>query len=113
MSVNGEEAAALADVTNKVNGIQINEEAVKRVRDAHWVEPVKFDYDAYNTAPRDQRSSAPAEGDEVENVPTWAANAIKYEWSDEYGDVGPEHKALEKMLFTNEHRMEKGDEFSK
>ncbi len=112
MSANGD-TSVLADVTNKVNGLVINEEAKQRVKDAHWAEPQKFDYDAYNAAPKDQRPAIPAEGTEDEDVPTWAANATKYEWSDDYGDVGPRHEKLELMLFGDEHQMREGDQFAK
>ncbi len=109
MSENGE---ALADVTNKVANIQVNEEAIKRVRDAQWAEPQKFDYDAYNAGPRDAGPSVPtASADADANAPSWAANAIRYEWSEEYGDVAPRHEALEKMLFKDDNQMKKGDQF--
>lgn len=112
MSVNGD-SSVLADVTNKVNGLVVNEEAKQRVKDAHWAEPQKFDYDAYNADPKDQRLPVLTEGTEDEEIPTWAANATKYEWSDDYGDVGPVHKALEVMLFGSEHQMKEGDQFAK
>ena len=111
MSENGE---ALADVTNKVANIQVNEEAIKRVRDAQWAEPQKFDYDAYNAGPRDAGPSGPAAGaDEDANAPSWAANARRYEWSEDYGDVAPRHEALEEMLFRDENKMDKGDKMRK
>ena len=109
MSQNGE---ALADVTNKVSNLQVNEDAIKRVRDAQWAEPQKFDYDTYNAGPRDAGSAAPAAGAEAgANAPSWASSAMKYEWSEEYGDVAPPHEALEKMLFHDENKMERGDLF--
>ena len=108
MSANGEDQA-LADISNKMANTNVNADALKRVKDAQWAEPSKFDYDAYNAAPRDQVPAAGAD----QNGLNWAANAVKYEWSDEYGDVGPEHPALEAMLFGDEHKMQKGDEFHK
>ncbi len=109
MSENGE---ALADVTNKVANIQVNEEAIKRVRNAQWVEPQKFDYDVYNAGPRDAGPSGPAaDADANANAPSWAANAMKYEWSEEYGDVAPRYQALEDMLFHDKDKMEKGNQF--
>ena len=109
MSENGE---PLADVTNKVSNLRVNEEAIKRVRDAQWAEPQKFDYDTYNAGPRDAGSAAPAAGAEVEaNAPSWASNAMKYEWSEEFGDIAPHHEALKKMLFHDENKMERGDLF--
>lgn len=108
MSENGE---PLADVTNKVASIRVNEEAIKRVRDAQWAEPQKFDYNTYNAGPRDAGPSGPSDADA--NVPSWAASAMKYEWSEEYGDVAPRHETLENMLFHDENKMERGDLFKK
>ena len=68
MSENGE---ALADITNKVASVQVNEGAIKRVRDAQWVEPQKFDYDVYNTGPRNIGVSIPAASTEADvNAPS-------------------------------------------
>ena len=111
-SVNGDDTA-LADVTNKVNGIKINEEAIKRARDSGFPEPEKYDYDTYNKSSRDQAPAPAADDGEDDDTPTWATNAMRYEWSDEYGDVGPEHKALEKILFGGKNKSEKGDFFDK
>lgn len=47
------------------------------------------------------------------DVPEWAANARRYEWSDEYGDVGPSDEELERMLFRDSERVEAGDHFAK
>lgn len=38
-----------------------------------------------------------AEGDE--SMPTWDGNAPVYQWSDEFGDVGPKFPNLELELF--------------
>ena len=51
--------------------------------------------------------------DDYSSVPAWAANASRYEWSDDFGDVGPEDKDLEKMLFHAEEKMEVGDQLKK
>ncbi len=112
MSVHSDDGV-LADITNKVNNLLSKAEEAQRVKDAHWAEPQKFDYDTYNASSKDQRPAAPAEGGEADDPPTWAANATKYEWSDEYGEVGPKHEALEHQLFGGEHQMEQGTEFSK
>lgn len=50
---------------------------------------------------------------ENENLPIWASNAKKYEWSDEYGDVGPEFRDLELQLFHGEHINRTGIAFDK
>ena len=108
-----ETETALADVTNKVNGIKINEEVVKRARDAGFAEPEKYDYDTYNKSNRDQALAAPAEEGEVDNEPLWATDAARYEWTGDVGDLGPEDKQLEKMLFGTELRNTKGYAFEK
>ncbi|KAL8846889.1 MAG: hypothetical protein Q9221_008055 [Calogaya cf. arnoldii] len=51
--------------------------------------------------------------DDYTAVPEWAANATRYEWKDEYGDVGPEDPQLEQMLFQAEDKMEVGDQLAK
>ncbi|KAL8962385.1 MAG: hypothetical protein Q9193_001199 [Seirophora villosa] len=48
-----------------------------------------------------------------DDVPEWAANARRYEWSGEYGDVGPSDEELERMLFRDSDRTEVGDHFAK
>ena len=114
MSANGSDHA-LADVTNRVANTQLNEDARKRVGERGWAEPQKFDYDAYAAGPNNKGSApAPAaDEDQGRDMQGWAANAVKYEWSDEYGDIGPKHEELEKMLFRDEHQMERGSEFSR
>ncbi|KAL8922796.1 MAG: hypothetical protein Q9208_004921 [Pyrenodesmia sp. 3 TL-2023] len=47
------------------------------------------------------------------DVPEWAANARRYEWSDEFGDVGPKDEQLEKILFQDTEKMEVGEHFEK
>lgn len=48
-----------------------------------WSVPIAFDYEGFNAA----------------NFTEWAGNATRYEWKDEYGDVGPHNEELEKQLF--------------
>lgn len=50
-----------------------------------WVERTAFDYNAMSEA---QAGGA-----------TWDGNARIYQWSDEYGDVGPAFEELEVELF--------------
>ena len=103
----------LADVTNKVANANIqNVEAMKRSRDHGWAEPQKYDYETYN-APNVSVTPAP---EAVENefiVPVWASNAKKYEWSDEFGDVGPRVPELERILFGDPDQPERGVDFDK
>ncbi|KAL8714153.1 MAG: hypothetical protein Q9220_001882 [cf. Caloplaca sp. 1 TL-2023] len=51
--------------------------------------------------------------DDYETAPSWAANATRYEWSDDFGDVGPEDKDLEAMLFHADEKMEVGENLQK
>lgn len=105
----------MADITNIANGVaDVNvkdEKDVQKARDAGWVEPLKYDYDTYNAGPTTKEERDAAEG--IQELPAWAANAAKYEWSDEYGDVAPAFKTLEDELFNNEHINRTGLEFSK
>lgn len=113
MSASGEDHA-LSDVTNKVSNVQINNEAAKeRVKEANWSTPQGFDYEKYNAGPRDKAAPASESAEPEGEASSWAANAAKYEWNDEYGDVGPEHELLRKMLFGDEHKVEQGDKLSK
>ena len=102
MSANGD---AAAEVTDKMGNATLqNAEAAQRSREAGWVEPVKYDYEAYNASSKEARDNL---GPDVE-LPTWAANATKYEWKDEYGDVGPGDPELEAVLFGQDTRVTEG-----
>lgn len=70
----------------------MNVEAVALAREKGWVEPQSYDYSVYT-------AEKPAEDGDA---PVWASAAAKYEWSDEYGDIGPPNEELEKMLFHSE-----------
>ena len=106
MSTSGDDHA-LADVTSQMVNAQINtnEESAKRARDGGWAPPTEFNYSAYNASTKEERAAV--------GEPAWASNATKYEWNDEYGDIGPPHPELEKMLFSNENQMKKGPNFDK
>lgn len=67
----------------------------KKARDAGWTETTAFDYGEF------QRTGG--------NDADWRGAAKKYEWNDEYGDVGPEIKELEDILFGGEFQVRKGD----
>lgn len=111
MSSNGDQGA-LADVTNSMQSANLNAgnaDAVERGKASGFIEPSKFDYDAYNADSSDKRKALEA----THEAPVWAANATRYEWEDEYGDVGPEFKELEVMLFGDEDHVRAGDRFGK
>lgn len=117
------DAAAIAEAEGKFN--------------AGWGKPLAYDYGRY-TLPGPPASSSEASNvplnetpavaavdsieevvdpsqpaTENENVPVWASNAKKYEWSDEYGDVGPVFRDLELQLFHGEHINRTGIAFDK
>ncbi|KAJ5162220.1 DEAD/DEAH box RNA helicase, partial [Penicillium capsulatum] len=60
-----------------------NEEAARLAREQGWTDPVPYDYARY----QDKTSR------------DWASIAARYEWKEEYGDVGPPNKELEEQLF--------------
>ncbi|KAL4805585.1 P-loop containing nucleoside triphosphate hydrolase protein [Aspergillus unguis] len=95
---------ALADVTNTQPNL--NAEASAIARQKGWVEPEKYDYSKYNApfAPLSLDKSAEDGENPVndDDTPEWAANAAKYEWKDEYGDIGPKNPKLEEQLFRHE-----------
>ncbi|KAI1960380.1 hypothetical protein LOZ58_004103 [Ophidiomyces ophidiicola] len=70
-------------------------EAAALAREKGWAEPQRYDYAVYTTQPGDPSSDV--------NDSQWASNAVKYEWKDEYGDVGPRNEELEQMLFRDEY----------
>ncbi|KAL4924559.1 DEAD/DEAH box helicase [Aspergillus undulatus] len=105
---------ALADVTNAQSAK--NAEASAIAREKGWVAPEDYNYDKYIHSTQDKPDEPVefgangANGESVSNgenllgepVPQWAANAAKYEWNDEYGDVGPQNPRLEEQLFRSE-----------
>lgn len=102
----------LVDVTNIMAKTSVRDEnVVARVRDLGWAEPEKYDYDTYNAGPKPREERVAFE--EGKHLPAWAANAQKYEWSDEYGDIGPRQEQLENMLFRGEHINRTGIAFDK
>jgi ATP-dependent RNA helicase DDX3X len=85
---------ALNGVTKVANNLTPakNKEAHALARDKGWVEPQEFDYDAYN-------ASGKVTGTDQVVKDDWSHNAEKYEWKEEYGDVGPPSADLETQLF--------------
>ncbi|KAK4495052.1 hypothetical protein PRZ48_013379 [Zasmidium cellare] len=71
------------------------EELTKRARDQGWTETTAFDYDAF------VRQGG--------NNADWYGAGEVYEWSEDYGDVGPEIPELERILFGRELRLEQGE----
>jgi ATP-dependent RNA helicase DDX3X len=92
---------ALADVTNVQNTKNI--EASALAREKGRVEPKDYDYEKYVTVIPSEKHVENGENSQNEqSIPEWAAKTAKYEWNDEYGDVGPENPHLEEQLFRAE-----------
>lgn len=71
-----------------LSGVGPNPEAAQKVaRDKGWTDPVPFEY-AELANSKDHRD--------------WAGVAARYEWQDDYGDVGPAVPELEDQLFHGE-----------
>jgi hypothetical protein len=67
--------------------------------------------DAQHIKAKEEDPEAAVPSDEA--VPIWASDAMKYEWQDEYGDVGPAHKELEDQLFRDKFKNRAGSMFDK
>jgi len=79
-------------------------EAAAKARAYGFAEPIKYDYAVYGV-----KTGGDAEG-EATSLPdfNWAANAAKYEYNEEYGEVGPRIPQLEQQLYTGEHIVRTG-----
>ncbi|OQE24027.1 hypothetical protein PENFLA_c010G10440 [Penicillium flavigenum] len=77
--------AGESPVEGVLSGVGPNAEAAHKVaRDKGWTDPVPFEY---------------AELANTKDHLEWAGVAVRYEWKDEYGDVGPAVPELEDQLF--------------
>ena len=119
LTVRDDQDGALADVTgDRVNSLAPTWKAIK---------PVEYDYSLYNASGREEREAAErgvterlaveaeaaAEADQyTSDVPLWASGAAKYEWKEEYGDIGPPHPELEKQLFKDQFINRIGPQFN-
>ncbi|ETN38149.1 uncharacterized protein HMPREF1541_07773 [Cyphellophora europaea CBS 101466] len=108
-------ASALPQVTNGTkagaNGPIKDQQAFDKAREQGWVAPEAYNYDtSANKVANNIADSQPTPGEQY-NAPKWAHEAAKYEWRDEYGDVGPKFKELEDQLFHGQHIMRKGDNY--
>jgi ATP-dependent RNA helicase DDX3X len=90
-----EMSEAIDEAANS-NG-RMNAEAAAVAREKGWIEPEKYDYDKYSAPNRVENPSG--EGEAVVEDVEWASSAAKYEWNDEFGDIGPADHQLECMLF--------------
>ncbi len=83
----------------------------KNPQEAGWVPKQAYDYEIYNKSSKELFDEGLAPGGL--GADDWASNATKYEWDEEYGDVGPAFPELERQLFGSEFHMRTGIEFSK
>ena len=74
-----------------------------KAREMGWTEPKGYDYGTFNTTS--------ARG--PEDLTEWGHRAAKYEWKDEYGEVGPKVEELEDQLFSSELRNRQGSKITK
>lgn len=96
----------------------------EEIREHGWAEPVGYDYSRYqrNNAPRAGTDGAVVDGtiggdgdgiavgDSATDFepPAWESAAARYEWKDDYGDIGPAFPELEKILFGDEDHVRAG-----
>ena len=121
MSDNGQDNFGTADMNGALNDVTNGSnppanpapgpdlEAAAKARDMGWVAPEAYNYDAYNSASVKEN----AEAETLHDLPSWGHKAARYEWLEEYGDVGPANEELEKALFRDEHQQCTGLKFSK
>jgi ATP-dependent RNA helicase DDX3X len=74
------------------------DEAKAKARAHGFVLPTAYDYSLYERGPT---ALGPEGDDENATMPPreWASNAARYEFEDEYGDIGPRVPELEEQLF--------------
>jgi ATP-dependent RNA helicase DDX3X len=82
-------------------------EAAAKARQLGWVQPEAYNYPAYNAGSGKEREEA----ETLHNLETWGHKAARYEWLEEYGDVGPANAELEETLFRSEHQQRTGLKF--
>jgi ATP-dependent RNA helicase DDX3X len=109
----GNMAQAMSDIANGASSSDVpgrDMEAFKKARQHGWIAPTPFSYASASDNVADQ--SPTDKGNNHAYVePQWAHEAAKYEWKEEYGDVGPKVPELEDQLFRNEQINRRGDMF--
>lgn len=105
-----EDQTGAGDLATVVIG---SEEKQRQAAEHGWKKGGTYNYASITAATHDERDKAAAEqlradmeelrlshpNAFVAEVPLWAHGAAKYEWKDEYGDVGPRSAELEKALY--------------
>ncbi|KAF2502944.1 ATP-dependent RNA helicase DED1 [Lophium mytilinum] len=79
------------------DGTDIKAAALERAKQHGWAEPIPYNYS----------TAEPSTGDSGPE-PAWLSDSAKYEWTDEFGDVGPANKSLEQELYHGEFIMKEG-----
>jgi ATP-dependent RNA helicase DDX3X len=69
-----------------------------------WAEPSSYDYEEYGKQAKDNTAVDTT-------LPMWGHNAQKYEWREDYGDIGPRNEELEQMLYHSEFITRQGIKF--
>ena len=120
MSENGQDnfgtaemSDALKDVTNAKSATPgaapgPDPEAAAKAREQGWVPPQAYDYESYNSA----GGNSTDQNETLNDLPNWGHKAARYEWLEEYGDVGPANPELEETLFRGEHQQRFGTRFN-
>ncbi|KPI44667.1 ATP-dependent RNA helicase ded1 [Cyphellophora attinorum] len=96
----------MAEALPTTDGPPKDQEAYDRAREKGWSAPEPSNYPAEN--------GTEAQSNEVPFVEeAWMHSAQKYEWSEEFGDVGPKITELEAQLFNPDLKPVKGNLFEK
>jgi ATP-dependent RNA helicase DDX3X len=99
--------------------ISTTESTTKTPQELGWAAKINYDYASYNMSSKQlQEAQTDADTEEPEiavgglATGQWHSNAAVYHWNDEYGDVGPKFKELEKQLFGAVNHVRSGMNFS-
>lgn len=112
-STPGELSKALDDATNsniadEASGPHRDEEKYRQAREAGWVEPQAYNYAAADARLPTQTELPTMNETAAGESPQWMHKAARYEWQEEFGDVGPEVPELEAQLFNSDLRTRTG-----
>ncbi|KAF1975451.1 DEAD-domain-containing protein [Bimuria novae-zelandiae CBS 107.79] len=89
MSDAGTNGVAVVDDAAATSKAQQKAEDLQRATEAGWQKPIPFEYGV----------AAAPNTEDTGDAAKWLSDAVVYEWTDDYGDVGPENPELEKELF--------------
>lgn len=86
------------------------EESAALVKEKGWAERQAYDYKKFSNDRSTREAEAGDTAEEAQPVyqDNWLSSAVRYEWDDEFGEVGPEIPKLEEQLFKDQFRQEKG-----